>query len=637
MAVEDIIRQVKEAADRIIPEHVRITKVTVEASSVVLYTPEIKIFAENNDLVRKLAHSVRKRIIIRPDPTALADLETAKKTINSIIPEDAGITDIHFDPELGEVTIVATNPGLAIGKYGKVLNQIKCEIGWVPKVERLPPIDSKTVTDIRRYLRSIASERKDFLEKIGRRIFRSTLKGEDFVRVTALGGYREVGRSCHLLSTKDSRVIIDCGINPSSDVNSSPFLQAPEALPLENIDALVITHAHLDHAGLAPMLFVYGFDGPIYCTPPTRDMMSLLQLDYLKVTLAEGRKPPYGSEHVRKAVRNAIAINYKESTDIAPDIKLTLQNAGHILGSCSAHFNVGEGLYNIAFSGDIKFENTWLFDKAVNNFPRLEAMILEATYGGARDFQPSREEATNKLLEIIDRTIERKGRILIPVFAVGRSQEVMLVLEAAMRKGRLPQLPVYLDGMIWEATALHSAYPEYLNNNLRNKIFQTGANPFQSEFFAKVDSQEMRQEVCSSEQPCIVLATSGMLNGGPVMEYLRNWAPDEQNTMVFVGYQAKGTLGSKIQRGWQDIHLSDHKGKSAQVKINMHIETSEGFSGHSDKRQLMRFARTLKPRPELLLINHGDEGTVQRLAKDIFKKTRLETRAPKNLETIRMR
>ena len=637
MALEDVIRQVKEAAEKIIPDNVRITKVMVEASNIVLYTPEIKMFAENNNLIRQLAHSVRKRIIVRPDPEALADLDLAKKTIKEIIPEEAGITDIYFDTGLGEVTIEATNPGLAIGKFGKVLNQIKLEVGWVPRVERIPPISSKTVVDIRIYLRSIAGERKDFLEKVGRRIFRSTLKGEKFIRVTALGGYREVGRSCHLLATKDSRVLIDCGINPSSDEYSSPFLQAPEALPLDNLDAVVVTHAHLDHAGLVPMLFVYGFDGPIYCTPPTRDMMSLLQLDYLKVTIAEGKKAPYGSEHVRKAVRNTITVNYKDTTDIAPDLKLTFHNSGHILGSASAHFHAGDGLHNICFSGDIKYEKTWLFDKAVNNFPRLETLVMESTYGGPRDFQPSREEASSNLLEIVSRTQERGGKTLIPVFAVGRSQEVMLVLEAAIRKEKISELPIYLDGMIWEATALHSAYPEYLNNNLRNKIFQTGANPFQAEIFAKVDSQDMRQEICSSESPCIVLATSGMLNGGPVMEYLRNWAPDEQNTLIFVGYQANGTLGSKIQRGWKDIHLSDHRGKSSNIKINMHIETAEGFSGHSDKRQIMRYTRTLRPRPELIILNHGDENIVQKLAIDLRRKTRLDVRAPMNLETIRLR
>ena len=132
-------------------------------------------------------------------------------------------------------------------------------------------------------------------------------------------------------------------------------------------------------SALLPMLFVYGFDGPVYCTPPTRDLAALLQTDYIKIQNAEGKKVPYGSEHIRQQVRNCIPLNFGDTTDIAPDLKLTFHNSGHILGSASAHFHIGDGQHNIVFSGDIKFENTWLFDRAVNRFPRMEALVLEAT------------------------------------------------------------------------------------------------------------------------------------------------------------------------------------------------------------------------------------------------------------------
>jgi len=179
---------------------------------------------------------------------------------------------------------------------------------------------------------------------------------------------------------------------------------------------------------------------------------------------------------------------------------------------------------------------------------------MEATYGGREDFQPSRSEASQNLKSIIERCLKKKGNVLVPVFAVGRSQEVMIVLEDLMRLKKIPKVPVYLDGMIWEATAIHTAYPEYLNNKLRAQIFQKGENPLLSDIFERVENHEIRQKIISDPDPCIVLATSGMMNGGPVMEYFKSWAQDKKNTMVFVGYQAEGTVGRKIQRGWNDCH-----------------------------------------------------------------------------------
>jgi len=639
MAVENIIKEVREAAQSVISDTVEFTDVRVEGSSVVLYTRDMDAFAGSNDIVRKLAQKVRKRIIIRADPAVRLPTKEAEEKLGEIIPAEAEVSSIRFDEINGDVYIEAVNPGRAIGKFGAVLNDVRRGIGWNPIVIRDAPMESTTLREIRNYILEpkVAQKRKDFMKRVGRKVFRNTIDGEQFVRITALGGYREVGRSCHLLMTKDSKVLIDCGFNPGNDKEPSPFLNAPEVTPLEGLDAVVLTHAHLDHSALLPMLFVYGFDGPVYCTPPTRDLAALLQTDYIKIQNAEGKKVPYGSEHIRHQVRNCIPLNFGDTTDIAPDLKLTLHNSGHILGSASAHFHVGDGQHNVVFSGDIKFENTWLFDRAVNRFPRMEALVLEATYGGFKDFQPSREEGMRKLTEIINRTVERRGKILIPVFAVGRSQEVMLVLEKAHREGMLQDMDVFLDGMIWEATALHAAYPEYLNNNLRNKIYQNRGNPFRDDMFQKVDSVDMRQEICSRDEPAIVLATSGMVNGGPVMEYLRQWAPDRNNSMVFVGYQASGTLGQRIQQGAREISLHDRdNGGMVSVPVNMNIETCEGFSGHSDKRQLMRYVRTIRPRPKLVLLNHGDPQKCDQFATDIRRKTRLKVESPHNLETIRL-
>jgi len=430
--------------------------------------------------------------------------------------------------------------------------------------------------------------------------------------------------------------MIDCGVDVSSD-NGTPYLHLPEVLPFETLDAVVITHAHLDHSGLVPLLYKYGYDGPIYCTPPTRDMSTLLQMDYLKVAAADAKKIPYSAENIRDMIKHCITIDYGDTTDITPDVRLTFHNAGHILGSAIAHFHVGEGLYNIAFSGDIKYERTWLFNPAINRFPRLEAIIMEGTYGGRDDSQPTRQEATERLNDIVQSCIKKKGKLLVPVFAVGRSQEVMIVLENLVRTKKIPEIPVYLDGMIWEATAIHTAYPEYLNNKLRAQIFQQGENPLLSEIFKRVDSSEMRQEIISNHpDSCVVLATSGMMNGGPVMEYFKEWAQDKKNTIAFVGYQAEGTLGKRIQKGREEIPLNV-SGNVVNIKMKMKVETCDGFSGHSDRRQLLNFVNNMSPRPERIIFGHGEESKCLDVSSTVHKRYKINTEAPFNLETIRFR
>jgi len=430
--------------------------------------------------------------------------------------------------------------------------------------------------------------------------------------------------------------MIDCGVDVSNEHNGSPYLNIPEILPIEAIDAVVVTHAHLDHSGFIPILYKYKYEGPVYCTPPTRDLMSLLQLDYIKVAAGEAKKSPYESSHIREMVKRCITLKYGETTDISPDVRLTFQNGGHILGSAIAHFHVGEGLYNIAVTGDIKFERTWLFNPSVNKFPRLETLVLESTYGGYHDMQPTRQDAAGQLEDTIKRTLKKGGKVIIPVFAVGRSQEVMLVLEELMRTKQIPTVDIHLDGLIWESTAIHTAYPEYLNSQLRTQIFQMGENPFLSEIFKRVESGETREKIIGDPDSCIVLATSGMMSGGPVMEYLKNWADNPKNVLIFVGFQAEGTIGRRIQKGMGEISLTE-RGNTIPVKIKMDVATVDGFSGHSDRRQLINYVGSMEPRPERVLTCHGEEHKCIDLASTLYKKFGMETRAPMNLETIRLK
>jgi predicted metal-dependent RNase len=302
-----------------------------------------------------------------------------------------------------------------------------------------------------------------------------------------------------------------------------------------------------------------------------------------------------------------------------------------ILGSAIAHFHIGDGLYNIAFTGDFNYSKSRLFSPAVSQFPRLEAIFMESTYGGSNDVQPPRREAEVKLYEVVTTVLNRGGKILIPAFAVGRSQEVMLALEEGMRLGRIPKVSVYLDGMIREATAIHTTYPEYLNSELRNQIFHDGANPFLAPCFVQVDSPDKREKVITGD-PCVFITTSGMLNGGPVMEYLKGLSPDPRNALVFVGYQAEGTIGRRIQKGWREVPL----GGRETIAISLEIFTVDGFSGHSDRRELVNYVAHLQPKPEKIFTIHGDENKTIDLAVSLHKRFHIETRSPMNLETYRL-
>ncbi len=333
----------------------------------------------------------------------------------------------------------APKPGVVIGRRGSTLREITQEVGWTPEVVRTPPIESSTVENVRNFLKQEREDRRDILERVGRQIHREPMSDDEYVRITTLGCCREVGRAAFILSTPDTRILIDCGNKPGAN-GEQPYLDIPEAFGAgtNGIDAVVLTHAHLDHSALIPLLFKYGYDGPIYYTEPTRDLMGLLTLDHLDIAADDGRTPPYDSEMVREAIKHTIPLEYGDVTDIASDLELTLHNAG-LFRAHQCVTSTSATAYNVAFSGDIHYDDTRLFDGAVNDFPRVETLVLESTYGGRNDYQTDQADSEEKLIEVINETYDRGGKVLIPAFAVGRSQELMLVLEEAMRYGDIPE------------------------------------------------------------------------------------------------------------------------------------------------------------------------------------------------------
>lgn len=625
--------KIKEEVREGLPVDADISDICFEGSEIVVYVKNKEFFINHEEYVKELVNRFKKRIVIRPDVTITKDMESVEKIIKEIVPEEAGIDEITFEPAFGRLTIEASKPGLVIGKGGETLKKIKRETLWFPVIKRAPAIKSDIVKTIRRVIFKESEFRKKFLNKLGEKIHSTEKKDIEWIRVGFLGSGREVGRSCILLQTPESNVLLDCGVKLGGN-GEFPYINAPE-VDIKKIDAIVLSHAHLDHCGFIPYIYRYGYEGPLYLTSPTRDLFALLSLDYIDVAQREGSKAPYSKRDIENAIKHSIVLDYGEVSDITPDMRITFQNAGHILGSSVVHVHLGEGLHNLVYTGDINYRKTRLFDPAFTKFQRVETLLMESTYGcsGEECIQPKREEAEEKLKTIIMETLNNGGKVLIPSFAVGRAQEVMCIL-SDMKDFKYP---VYLEGMLWDATAIHTTYPEYLNEDLQRKIFHKSENPFVNPIFKRVGSSRERKEVIKSNQPCVVIATSGMLVGGPAIEYLKAFAEDQKNTLIFVGYQAEGTMGRKIQKGWGEIPVVNDSGKRVVLPIKMRVETIEGLSGHSDRNQLINYVYNLGDRPRKIILNHGEESKSIDLARSLHKLLKFETVVPKNLEIIRLR
>ncbi len=626
----EVLKEIKKK----LPTKADATEIYYEGSQIIIYAKNPDVLDEST--IKEMVRRYKKRIEVRPDSSILVDPGNAETIIKKILPEDVKVSDIDFLPEFNRVIIEADKPGLVIGKAGSTLKEIQSKINWVAVVKRTPSIPSQIIRTVRKTLIDESKDRREFLKNLGKKIHDPSDKKRNWIRLTTLGGFREVGRSAILLQTPESNVLMDCGVNVACDgENAFPCLNVPE-FQLDQLDAVVISHAHLDHSGFLPYLYKFQYKGPVYCTAPTRDLMTLLQLDYVDIAQREGKASPYTKSDVKKAIKHCIPLQWGEVTDITSDTRLTLYNSGHILGSSVAHLHIGDGLHNVVYTGDIKFASSRLLERAYNDFMRVETLIIESTYGAGRDILPPRREAENHLAEVIQGTIKRGGKCLIPVLGVGRAQELMVLLDELNRKNVLPNLKVYIDGMIWDATAIHTAYPEFLSKKLRNQIFRENYNPFLSEMFQRVGSQQERQDIVKGE-PCAILATSGMLTGGPSVEYLRLLADNNENSLVFVNYQAEGTMGKRLQKGWNKVPVSNKRGKLEEVTINMGIHTIDGFSGHSDRRELMGYVMRTKPKPERVIVGHGEASKCADLASSIRRAAKVEAINPQVLETLRLR
>ena len=606
-------------------------------STVAVFVRDISKYYSDRSVIKELASTIKRKVVIRAERNKRALPEKTKKVIEEVC-GDATLSNVWFNDAFGEVVIEAHKPGKVIGKGGINLQKIVEETGWIPIIKRTPTMPSFVIEGNRKSEINGAIQRKKFLQKLGNKLMKPAPE-TTWIRAVMLGAFREVGRSALLIQTKHSKILLDAGVhtglNPATAKGEDmyPYINL-FSFPIQDLDAVIISHAHMDHHGFLPFLFAAGYDGPVYTTAPTKDLMALLQLDYLNLmNKVYGGEAPYSKKNITNELNNVITINYGEVVDITPEIKLTMYNAGHIIGSAITHIHVGEGKQNIIYTGDFKFGPSKLLNPAHVSFPRAETIFMESTYGGVHSITPNRRESDEKLMEIIKETTSKGGSVLIPVFAVGRSQEVLLTIESFARHNKDWNIPIYIDGMVLEASAIHTAYPEFLNKYLEKRILSNDS-PFEFEHI-KIAHGVDKQTITEGE-PSIILAPSGMLTGGPSVEYLKLLAEDEKNTLVFVGYQSALSLGAKLQQGIREFQLPAD-GKMKHYNMKMRVETIEGFSGHSDRRQLLAWIKNLNSKPRKVYTMHGDFTRTEELAQQIRRSFGVSSDNPWDMEARRLR
>lgn len=463
------------------------------------------------------------------------------------------------------------------------------------------------------------------------------------MRIQFLGANRQVTGSRHLLEAAGMKILVDCGLfqeRPYLERNWEPFL-----VPSEEIDVILLTHAHLDHSGLIPRLIKEGFCRKIMATGASADLAKIVLLDSAQIQeedaafkkkrhQKEGRRglypeiPLYTVEDARESFPLFETVPYLQPIPLNDHITVRYHDAGHILGSSMLEMDVGENgrSRKIIFSGDIgQWGKPLVHDPSV--FAAADIVVMESTYGDRNHEDPA--SIDDLLARIICDTAARGGRVVIPVFALERAQELMFYLGKLGREGRIPRLPVFLDSpMAVEVTKIFSRYPTLLDHEAAN-LLKAGQMPFAFPGLRLLTSIEESKTVNQMTSPCIIMAGSGMCTGGRIKHHLAHNIERPESTVLFVGYQAKNTLGRQILEGQSQVRII---GKMYNVRAR--IAKIEGISGHAGKDDLLRWLGAFKTAPEHLFLTHGDEETSLSLAAFLEKEKRWPVSVPLYKEII---
>ncbi|MBD1394021.1 MBL fold metallo-hydrolase RNA specificity domain-containing protein [Mucilaginibacter glaciei] len=464
------------------------------------------------------------------------------------------------------------------------------------------------------------------------------------MEITFHGAARNVTGSKHLLRLNDgTSVLLDCGMfqglgEQTEDMNEH-FGFNPKKL-----DYLILSHAHIDHCGLIPRLVKEGFEGQIFCTPATMDLAHILLMDSAKIQMQDveydnkhrGRKNQpllealYTEEDAIAALRLFKIVDYHQEYQITPALKFKFTDAGHVLGSAAIHIRVdenGKSTY-ITFSGDVGRYSDLLL-KSPQTFPQADYILLESTYGDSlhKDIGPI-EDA---LLEIIKNTCEvKKGKVIIPAFSVGRTQELLYALNSLELKGELPDIQYYVDSPLSEkATQILKDHPEVYNNEVK-KVMKIDADPFGFKGLKFIQSTEESIALNDDVRPCVIISSSGMAEAGRVKHHIKNNIGNQKNTILMVGYAEPNSLGGRLARGEKEVHIFGE-----QYQVNADVQSIKSMSAHGDYEDLLHFISCQDPKlVKKLFLVHGEYEVQQHFAEKIKEKGFADVEIPYQHEKV---
>lgn len=439
------------------------------------------------------------------------------------------------------------------------------------------------------------------------------------MKIQFCGAARNVTGSAHLVTLDDGfKILLDCGLFQGSykkDLKSNgSFLFDPK-----DIDCLVLSHAHIDHSGRIPKLVKEGFTGPIHATHATRSLCSIMLLDsafiqekdaeyYNKKQKSkrnqpgfEWRQPLYTSQDVDDSMPLFVGYGYNQWHHIHRDVRVMFTDAGHILGSASVTLEIKENgkTTMLGFTGDIGRPNRPIL-RDPQPMPPCDYLITESTYGD-RLHESAPNEMTHFLKVIQEACVEKKGKLIIPAFSVGRTQEIVYLLDQAHTAGKLPALPVYVDSpLAINATAVYGSHSECFDNELHRYLL-IDENPFGFNNLKYLREVERSKALNNSTEACIIISSSGMMNAGRVKHHLFNNVENPRNTFLIVGFCAEGTPGRQLRDGAEKIKLF---GK--YVKVKAKVEMMDSFSAHGDREEMKTFLQNQRERAKHVFLVHGD-------------------------------
>ncbi len=408
------------------------------------------------------------------------------------------------------------------------------------------------------------------------------------MKLTFYGAAGEVGRSCILLESDKAKILLDAGIKLGKEVEF-PLITDHE---LKALDGVVISHAHLDHSGYVPHIYSVGYEGFMYATKPSFELSNVLISDYMRISTPTN----VAKDSVSRMQRHTRLMEFHQEFRIN-DLTLKFLPAGHILGS--AMIEVSDGKNVLLYTGDINLRTTKLLDPAYSEHLKADTLITESTYSGPDDVFQSEKKVIDQMLASIKETILQGGKVLIPSFGVGRAQEVLMVLDDYMKSGLIPPAKLYMDGMIGKAMRIHRHNVIYCRDELQKRILLNDDDPFKSKNFYVVTTKQQRNRIIHGSESAIVVTTSGMLTGGPILTYLLHMASDAKNKMLLVGFQAEGTLGREFENGAKHVKIDEK-----DVTVNLKVEKYH-LSAHADRQQLLTLIGKIDGLKRIFIV-HGD-------------------------------